>query len=184
MTNTSNAGHAGIDIDKVLENLAEGVDYGRVPATLYGNKDVYERELNQIFARAWVFMAHESEIPNKGDYVSRKIGEDDFIVTHDADGQFNVLYDACRHRGVKVARASAGNTENFRCPYHGWTYNLKGHLTGAPLWKNAFGDMDKMANSLVPAAKVGVYQGMIFATLDAGAPSWKSTSGAWPGIWT
>lgn len=181
MTNTSNAGHAGIDIDKVLENLAEGVDYGRVPATLYGNKDVYERELNQIFARAWVFMAHESEIPNKGDYVSRKIGEDDFIVTHDADGQINVLYDACRHRGVKVARASAGNTENFRCPYHGWTYNLKGHLTGAPLWKNAFGDMDKMANSLVPAAKVGVYQGMIFATLDAGAPSLEEYLGgmAW-----
>lgn len=181
MTNKDQATGKAVGVDKLLNELADGIDKGRVPASLYGNAEVYQRELRQIFARSWVFMAHESEIESAGDYVVRKIGEDDFIVTRDAEGAINVLFDACRHRGVKVARSSSGKAEHFRCPYHGWTYNMKGHLTGAPLWKNAFGEMDKKENGLIPAAKVGVYQGLVFATLDHDAPPLKEYLGgmAW-----
>lgn len=127
-------------------------------------------ELRRIFGRAWVFLAHESEIPDKGDYVLRKIGEDDFIVVRDDDGGINALFDACRHRGVQVCRADHGNTSHFRCPYHGWVYDTRGNLIGAPLWKNAFGGMPKEGNGLAKAAQIETLHGLIFATLDPTAP--------------
>jgi len=176
----TSADHA-TDVDELMRSLSEGIDHGRVPASIYGNSAVYERELRQIFARCWVFMAHESELPNPGDFVVRKIGEDDFIVTRDNDGGINVLFDACRHRGVKVARESSGNTKGFVCPYHGWTYDIKGNLTGAPLWRSAYGEMDKSKNGLLKAVQVDCHQGLIFATLDESAPPLKEYLGgmAW-----
>jgi len=181
MANTNTVSQKSEEVEGLLQRLHEGVDHGRVPVGLYGNSAVYEQELRQIFGRCWVFMAHESEIPNAGDYVVRKIGEDDFIVTRDQDGGINVLFDACRHRGVKVARASAGNTKGFVCPYHGWTYDIKGRLTGAPLWKSAYGEMEKADKGLLPATQVDSYQGLIFATLDGKTPPLKEYLGdmAW-----
>ena len=156
--------------DTILRELAEGLPKGEVPAVLYGDRGLYERERRSIFARCWVFLAHESEIEAKGDYVLRKIGEDYFVVVRDEDGGVNVLFDACRHRGVQICRADSGNTSHFRCPYHGWTYDTKGNLVGAPLWKNAFGGMDKASNGLSGAAKVASFHGLVFATLDPSAP--------------
>ena len=157
--------------ERILDQLEAGLPIGELPESLYGSKDIYEREKRNVFARCWVFLAHESEIPAKGDYVLRKIGEDNFVVVRDEQGEVNVLFDACRHRGVQICRADSGNTSHFRCPYHGWTYDTKGNLIGAPLWKNAFGGMDKSANGLSGAAQVGSKHGLIFATLDPTAPS-------------
>jgi nitrite reductase/ring-hydroxylating ferredoxin subunit len=156
--------------DDILHRLEVGLPAGEVPASLFGNEEIHSRELRSIFGRCWVFLAHESEIETKGDYVLRKIGQDPFVVIRDEHGGINVLFDACRHRGVQICRADSGNTSHFRCPYHGWTYNTKGELIGAPLWRNAFGGMDKAVNGLTHAAKVATYQGLIFATLDPSAP--------------
>ncbi|MFG2791011.1 Rieske 2Fe-2S domain-containing protein [Streptomyces sp. NPDC048419] len=169
------------DTGRLLDAVAEGADRGSIPATIFGNPDLYRQELRNVFGRCWVFLAHESEIPAKGDYVLRKIGEDNFIVVRDEEGGVNVLFDACRHRGVQVCRADSGNTSHFRCPYHGWTYNTKGNLVGAPLWRNAFGGMSKEGNGLVKAAQADSYQGLVFATLDESAPPLKEYLGgmAW-----
>jgi nitrite reductase/ring-hydroxylating ferredoxin subunit len=156
--------------DDLLQQLHDGLPEGEIPVGLFGNKDIYDRELRNVFGRAWVFLAHEAEIAAKGDYVLRKIGEDNFIVVRDEQGEVHVLFDACRHRGVQVCRSESGNTSHFRCPYHGWTYDTSGNLVGAPLWQNAFKGMDKSENGLVSAAQVDSYQGLIFATLDATAP--------------
>ncbi|MGK5112334.1 MULTISPECIES: aromatic ring-hydroxylating oxygenase subunit alpha [unclassified Geodermatophilus] len=157
-------------VDRLLTQLDDGLPKGQVPATLFGNPHVYQQELRSVFGRCWVFMAHESEVAANGDYVVRKIGEDNFIVSRDEKGELHVLFDACRHRGVQVCRADSGNTSHFRCPYHGWTYSTDGSLVGAPLWRNAFGGMDKGKNGLVPAAQVSTYLGLVFATLDPTAP--------------
>ncbi|UUZ59498.1 aromatic ring-hydroxylating oxygenase subunit alpha [Nocardioides sp. B-3] len=137
--------------------------------------------MRKIFGRCWVFMAHESEIEAKGDYVVRKIGEDNFIVSRDEAGAVHVLFDACRHRGVQVCRSDSGNTSHFRCPYHGWTYGTDGKLVGAPLWRDAFGGMSKEDNGLTAAARVDSFHGLIFATLDPTAPPLKEYLGgmAW-----
>lgn len=169
------------DPDSLLKDLNKGLTEGRIPAAIFGNEALHDRELEKIFARCWVFMAHESEIGANGDYVLRKIGEDDFIVIRDEDGQINVLLDACRHRGVQLCRADAGNTTHFKCPYHGWTYDSKGQFVGAPLFKQALHGMDKSANGLARASKVESFHGFIFATLDENAPSLREYLGgmAW-----
>ncbi|HET8661396.1 MAG TPA: Rieske 2Fe-2S domain-containing protein, partial [Micromonosporaceae bacterium] len=133
--------------------------------------DVYQHELRRIFARCWVFLAHESEVPRPNDFVRRKIGQDDFIVVRDRHGTVRVLLDACRHRGVAVCRADRGNTPQFRCPYHGWTYDTSGRLTGAPAWREALAGLSKEDYGLLPAAQIATRHGLIFATLDPTAPS-------------
>lgn len=162
---------AGGTCDSLLSQLDSGLARGEVPVLLFGNEEVYRRELRKVFGRCWVFLAHESEIPTRGDYVLRKIGQDKFIVVRGENGAINVLFDACRHRGVQVCRADSGNTSHFRCPYHGWTYNTSGELAGAPQWRNAFGGMPKAGNGLAKAAQVASKHGLIFATLDPAAPS-------------
>lgn len=170
-----------INPDHLLKDIDEGLAKGEIPAAIFGNEGLHERELDNIFARCWVFVAHESEIAECGDYVLRKIGEDDFIVIRDEEGEINVLLDACRHRGVQVCRSEAGNTSHFRCPYHGWTYDTKGQLIGAPMWKQALDGMDKSCNNLARAAKIESYHGFIFATLDKNAPTFREYLGgmAW-----
>lgn len=173
------AGNAtqGDTVSRVIRELGDGLPEGKVPASIFGNKEIYDAELRKIFGRSWVFLAHESEIEANGDYVVRKIGEDNFIVARDETGEINVMFDACRHRGVAVCRSDSGNTSHFRCPYHGWTYATDGKLVGAPLWKNAFGGMSKEDNGLLKAAKSDSYQGFIFATLDQSAPELREYLG-------
>ena len=168
---------SGVSAQSLLDHLDDGLTRGTVPASIFGNAELFQRELHEIFSRAWVFLAHESEIAANGDYVVRKIGQDNFIVSRGEDGAINVLLDACRHRGVAVCRAESGNASHFRCPYHGWTYNSAGEMTGAPLWRSALAGVDKTANNLLRAAQVDTYQGLIFATLDASAPALKDYLG-------
>ncbi|MEO9327016.1 aromatic ring-hydroxylating oxygenase subunit alpha [Gordonia aurantiaca] len=168
-------------VKDLMDEIETGLPEGRIPASIFGNPEVYQAELRKVFGRCWVYMAHESEIAANGDYVLRKIGEDNFIVTRDEQGEIHVLFDACRHRGVQLCRSDSGNSSHFRCPYHGWTFSSNGDLVGAPLWKNAFGNMKKSENGLAKAAKVESFHGLIFATLDPTAPPLREYLGgmAW-----
>lgn len=155
---------------ELLDELDTNLPDGYVPASIFGDPAIYQDELRRVFGRAWVFLAHESEIEANGDYVVRAIGEDSFIVSRDEQGEIHVMLDACRHRGVQVCRSDAGNSSHFRCPYHGWTYASDGKLIGAPLWKHALEGMDKESNGLLKAPKVESFLGLIFASLDPSAP--------------
>jgi phenylpropionate dioxygenase-like ring-hydroxylating dioxygenase large terminal subunit len=164
-----------------MREVDDGVGAGWVPARIFGNERVYKEELRRIFGRCWLYLGHVSEIPNPGDFMLRKMGEDDYIVTRDKDGKIHAMLNACRHRGVHVCRVDRGNAEQFRCLYHGWTFANNGDLVGGPLWKNAYGDMSKSENGLLHVAQLDTHQGLIFATLDAKAPSLKEYLGgmAW-----
>jgi nitrite reductase/ring-hydroxylating ferredoxin subunit len=163
--------------DRLLDDLDRGLPKGQIPAALFGNADIYEREMRRIFGRCWVFMAHDSELPKPGSFVRRNIGQDSFIVVRDSDGRIRVLLNACRHRGVQICRTDSGEARGFLCPYHGWSYNNKGELLGAPLWQKAFGEMSRESNGLIAAAQVESYRGLIFATLDPTAPPLKEYLG-------
>ncbi len=88
-----------------------------VPASIINDPEVHDVERERVFGHAWVFLAHESEIPERGDYVVRYISEDQFIVCRDEDGEIRGHLNACRHRGMQVCRAEMGNASHFRCPY-------------------------------------------------------------------
>src|SRR5262245_21756456 len=102
-----------------LDELINVEDY-TLSLRLFADPEIYRWELERLFSRAWIVLAHESELPNLGDFVSRSLGEDPVIVSRDEAGQVHVMLNVCAHRGMQVCRAEYGNAESFRCPYHGW----------------------------------------------------------------
>lgn len=111
------------------------VDRREVAMRVLTDPDVYRLELDRLFARSWIVVAHESEIPNPGDFVSRYIGEDPVIVTRTRTGEIKILLNVCSHQGMGVCRAEMGNATQFRCPYHGWVYDQTGRFLGSPVAK-------------------------------------------------
>lgn len=149
------------------------VDQAAVRRERWADDGVLEHEMRNIFATCWQFLAHESEVPDPGDYVLRKMGRDQVIVTRDENGEIRALLNTCRHRGVPLCRADSGNTSHFRCSYHGWTYANTGELRGVTYQRDVFGKdgIDKSELSLFAPARIDSVFGMIFATWDPDAPS-------------
>ena len=144
---------------------------GTVDRRIFAEQDIYERELEQIFARAWNFMCHDSQIPNPGDFFMSFIGEDRVICVRDNDGNPQVLVNTCRHRGNAICRAEEGHATSFMCTYHGWTYDLKGALVGVPGFKEVYHEeLDRDNWGLIKAGRVDSFKGFIFATMDPQAP--------------
>ncbi len=145
---------------------------GLVDRRIFSEQDIYEMELERIFARAWNFMCHDSQIPNPGDFFQTVIGEDRVICVRDNDGMPQVLVNTCRHRGNAICRADEGHATSFMCTYHGWTYDLKGALVGVPGFKEVYHEeLDRENWGLIKAAQVDTYKGFVFANMDAEAPN-------------
>jgi phenylpropionate dioxygenase-like ring-hydroxylating dioxygenase large terminal subunit len=133
--------------------------------------EAHDQEMRKVFGTCWIFVGHESQIPEHGDYFTSYMGEDAVIVTRDGDQSIRVLLNKCRHRGNKVCLFDRGSTKHFRCSYHAWTYNSTGALTGVPLQDEAYrGELDKAEWGLV-GARVESTSGFIFATWDPQAPT-------------
>lgn len=148
-----------------------------VPLAIYNDDDIYELELDRIFGRSWVFIGHESEIEEPGDYAIRYVGDSQFIFVRGEDGDCRLLFNSCRHRGAKVCKTEQGNTSHFRCPYHGWTYKNDGTLVGVTQKDSAFPEMVPEDFRLHEAPQVESYSGFVFASLDEDAPGLKEYLG-------
>lgn len=169
-------------LTQLLDRVEQSLDQGLLPVEVFCDDTVFRAEMDRIFTRAWVFVAHDSEIPKSGDYVLRKIGLDQVIVARDDEGKVNVMLNHCRHRGSQVCHEDTGNTRHFKCPYHGWIYNLKGEFSGAPHFADAYGaPLDKQAWGLKRAPKVESFHGFVFACLSDDVPPLKEYLGgmAW-----
>jgi phenylpropionate dioxygenase-like ring-hydroxylating dioxygenase large terminal subunit len=145
--------------------VRELVAADRFSPSLYTDESIFDAEVDRIFHRTWVWVAHESEIPNAGDFRTTMIGRQPVIVVRDKSNQINVFQNRCRHRGATVCEKHEGNAKAFTCPYHSWSYGLDGKLRALPF---ADGYEDVVDKSELPlfALKVGVYQGLIFATFN------------------
>ncbi|MGE0685462.1 MAG: SRPBCC family protein [Dehalococcoidia bacterium] len=145
---------------------------GLVGRKIFSDPTIYELEMEKIFARAWLFICHESQLVRAGDFFQTYMGEDRVIAVKDKEGNVNVLLNSCRHRGNSVCRADTGNAGSFMCAYHGWTYDLKGDLVGVPGFREVYyEDLDRENWGLGKAAQVTNYKGFIWATLDPNAPT-------------
>lgn len=145
---------------------------GLVSRLVFNDETLYRLEQQRIFARSWLYLAHETEIPNRGDFVTRTMGEDPVIVVRGNDGVVRAFLNSCPHRGTLVCRADAGNAGGFVCPYHGWSFSNAGDLTALahdPAYYE--GHLKPEELGLHPVAQLGIYRGLIFATWDAAAPT-------------
>ena len=114
------------DIPSLLARRRPGYT---LPADLYLSQEAYEEDIRLIFGRHWIYIGVEAEIPEPGDFFTAEIGKDSVIVVRDDDMSVRAFHNVCRHRGARLRQEPTGIIGgNLVCPYHEWTYNLRGEL--------------------------------------------------------
>jgi phenylpropionate dioxygenase-like ring-hydroxylating dioxygenase large terminal subunit len=156
------------------QDLADLIQADRVHRKLYVDPDIFELEIERIYEKIWIYVGHESQVPNVGDYFATKIARQQFIMVRGADGKVNVLYNRCPHKGSMVLPEGSGNTRKFfRCPYHGWSFHLDGRMLNVPLKEGYEGTCFDPSNPdfhMRSLARVENYRGFVFASMAAEGP--------------
>ena len=145
-------------------------DFSRVPYEVFTDPEIYRLELERLFhGPVWNYLGMECEIPNWGDFHTTWVGETSVIVTRAKDGSVHAFDNSCAHRGARIVDVLRGNAKRHACPYHLWTYNLAGDLTGVPMEKGHGGKggmpacFDKKDHGL-RRLRTATYGGLIFGT--------------------
>ncbi|NPC54999.1 aromatic ring-hydroxylating dioxygenase subunit alpha [Caenimonas sp. S4] len=149
----------------------------RVHGSLYTDPVIYQAELEKIWFRTWVYVGHESEVPQANDYVMKSIGPEPVIMTRDKSGTIHLLHNRCPHRGNRVCMTEQGSARSFTCPYHGWTFANDGSLKGYP-FPSGYEGVDRTTLGLGKVARLGNYRGFIFASMAAEGPTLEQHLGA------
>jgi len=126
----------------------------------YSDPAIYERDMERLFRRHWHCLAHESVIPNPGDFELFRIENEAIILSRGMDGNVHAMLNVCRHRGAEVCTRPKGNAKFFVCPYHAWTYSNDGSLRAARLMPK---DFDRSTHGL-KKLHVRVASGLVFIT--------------------
>ena len=154
----------------------EGAGTSRIPFGVYTHEDLHRWELERFFYRKhWCYVGLAAEIPNPGDFKRTVVGERSVILVRSADGQVQVVENVCAHRGMQFCRERHGNRKEFICPYHQWSYTLKGDLQGVPFRRGVRcegkvqggmpADFNTADNGLTKL-KVATRGGVVFASFD------------------
>jgi p-cumate 2,3-dioxygenase alpha subunit len=153
----------------VVEDPAAGTF--RIHRSTMTSVEIMELEKSRIFDRSWLYVGHESEVAQKGDFRRRMVAGRPLFMVRGQDGTVRVFLNTCRHRGALVCRHDEGNSRAFMCFYHGWTYNDMGALTGVPDFAGYAECLDLAKHGLMQPPRVESYRGLYFVNFDAVAPS-------------
>ncbi|MGG1948822.1 Rieske 2Fe-2S domain-containing protein [Trinickia sp. NRRL B-1857] len=160
-------------LDDLLSHAVQHDEQGgvfRCRREIFTNADLYELEMKHIFERNWVYLAHESQVPEINDYYTTSIGRQPVVVTRDKSGELHAVINACAHKGAMLCRRKHGNKGSFTCPFHGWTFSNTGKLlkvkdektTEYPVQFNKHGSHD-----LTKVPRFQNYRGFLFGSLNA-----------------
>jgi phenylpropionate dioxygenase-like ring-hydroxylating dioxygenase large terminal subunit len=147
-------------------HYADIVKPDAVHGSVYLDPAIFADELRKIFDAQWVYVGHESEVPNTGDVKGANIGTQSVILCRDKQQSVQVLFNRCRHRAATVCQFERDSVKHFRCEYHGWTYDLDGTLTHVP-YADGYEDLDKSQFGLLKPRHVEQYRGFYFACVEA-----------------
>jgi phenylpropionate dioxygenase-like ring-hydroxylating dioxygenase large terminal subunit/NADPH-dependent 2,4-dienoyl-CoA reductase/sulfur reductase-like enzyme len=145
----------------------------RIPDWVYTDQTIYEREIERIFhGRTWNYVALECEVPNPGDFIRSNVGPTPVVVSRAEDGSIHVFENRCAHRAAEFCRDLSGNAKEFVCPYHQWSYDLKGNLAGVPFRRgvDGKGGMPKdfrNADHGLRRLNVTTHRGVVFASYQS-----------------
>ena len=126
--------------------LDEAVSYSHVDH--YTSQSRFDIEQQKIFSTLPIVVAHHSEVASSGDFVKREVANRSVLVTRDSEGVARVFHNICRHRGTRLVDEPQGCKHRFTCPYHAWTYSIKGDLISAPHLESGFPDLDRATYGL------------------------------------
>ncbi|MAM62231.1 aromatic ring-hydroxylating dioxygenase subunit alpha [Maritimibacter sp. UBA3975] len=151
-----------------IEELVD-LDRNEISPQVYCSEEVYRREVETIFAKSWLLLGHESQVPKAGDFFTSSMAEDPVVVVRQRDGSLRAFLNQCRHRGMRVCRSEVGSARSFMCPYHGWTYGLEGDLKAVPHEEQYGEGFDKQSWGLRQVTRLETYKGLIFGCWDEDA---------------
>jgi len=153
-----------------LSQLLEGYRSGHaLPGAVYKDPAVYELEILHILLKSWLYVGHQSMVPERGDYFLFEVAGESVIVVRDGEGDINALMNVCRHRGSRICDAATGREARFTCRYHGWSYGLDGSLKAAARVADGF---DRGEHGL-KRLHARVFEGMIFVNFDDDPPDFS-----------
>jgi len=144
----------------------------RVHRSVYTDPAIFALEMERIFSRAWVYVGHDSQVPEPGDFVTLMIGGQPVVMSRHTDGKVYVLYNRCGHRGARICIENQGHADIFRCAYHGWTFKTDGSLDAVAM-PRGYGESFDASNPALGMGRlprVENYRGFVFASLAADGP--------------
>jgi phenylpropionate dioxygenase-like ring-hydroxylating dioxygenase large terminal subunit len=147
---------------------------------VYTDPEIFRLEMERLWARAWIYVGHTSQVPGAGDYVACDIGLEPVLMIRQPDGGVRVLRNRCAHKGAKLVSDRSGSAGRFlRCPYHNWSYRTDGSIAAVPLRQGYEGTnfaQCEAARGLRPVA-AETYRGFVFARLAEDGPSLRDYFG-------
>ena len=148
---------------------------------VYIDEEVFRLEMERVFTHSWVYVGHDSQIPNPGDFYATTIGTQPVVMVRHSDGEVHVLHNRCPHKGVRIVGEACGHVgKYFRCPYHAWTFRTDGSLIGTPLrsgYEQTGFEDSHAARGLARVGAAHVYRGFVFARLIAHGPTFEAFFG-------
>jgi phenylpropionate dioxygenase-like ring-hydroxylating dioxygenase large terminal subunit len=139
---------------------------------VYVSEEVFQLEMEHMFPNSWVYVGHDSQVPNPGDYFGTTIGTQPVLLVRHTDGKVHVLHNRCPHKGTRITSETCGNTGKFfRCPYHAWSFKTDGSLLAIPLkkgYENTGFEQSHAAPGMAPVRHIRNYRGFVFAKINDG----------------
>lgn len=164
MTETG-ASHARAPAE-LIEQYQQGF---ALPAGFYSSGEIYQRDLEAIFFRHWIYAGHVSQLPDAGCYILLEFGNESIILVRGGDGEVRAFANVCRHRGSRICQEASGRVRAFVCPYHAWTYELDGRLRSR---RSMSRDFQQSAYGL-KTVPLSIFHGLIFINLSRVEPDFN-----------
>lgn len=160
-------GHSASSVnvrDLIVDDLTQ--ELFRVNRSTMTSQEIYELEKEKIFNECWIYLGHETEVENPGEFKSRDVAGRALFFTRTKAGEIKVFHNTCPHRGAVICRQKEGKRNAFQCFYHAWTFNNEGQLISLPDEAGYGKQFDKAKQGLKSPPRVESYRGLIFISFN------------------
>ena len=148
-----------------------------LPNRVYTSPEFFQLELDRIFAPSWACLGHAADVPRAGDLRPVQLLGVPLFMARAADGAVHVFHNVCSHRGNELVWKPCQVKGAIRCPYHAWTYDLEGRLTGTPniggIGRHDVDGFDRGAHGL-RAVRSAVWLDLVFVNLSGDAEPFEA----------